>query len=110
MKPTLSVGKPRDPGPHGITRLMLHLGRTAPIQPRGTRERDRSLAGKARIRARRLARRSTVELYTCPNCGHRMGIAGVSNGSWADLDADRYFDEEVERHESGDCIRAEVAS
>jgi hypothetical protein len=56
MKPTISVGKPRDPGPHGVTLRMRHIGRTLPVQPRETRERDRSLAGKARIRARRAAR------------------------------------------------------
>lgn len=92
---------PRDAGPHGITLRMRHARRTLPAQPRETRERDRSLTRKDRIRARRSC--FEAEWYTCPNCGQQMGIAGVSTGSEADLDADQYFDDEVMRHESGEC-------
>lgn len=41
---------------YGKSLTLRYLDRDAKIQPRETRERDRSLIGKARIRARRAAR------------------------------------------------------
>lgn len=41
----------------GISLVMRYLTRDNPVRPRETRERDRSLRGKARIRARKAARR-----------------------------------------------------
>lgn len=57
-KPTTGNVGPRDPGPHGLT-LDQHkpVKRTKKLRPLPSRSRDRSLAGKARIRARRDARR-----------------------------------------------------
>lgn len=54
-KPTISEGEPRESGPHGITLVMRNVGRTT-AAVRDKRERDRALAGKARIRARRAAK------------------------------------------------------
>lgn len=51
----------RDPGPHGKTVEMNRLDLLTAIrkpQDRPARDRDRSLRAKARIRARRLARRT----------------------------------------------------
>jgi len=38
---------------YGISLLMRHIDRDKPIVPRETRDRDRTLSGKARIKARR---------------------------------------------------------
>lgn len=48
----------------------------------------------------------SVETYECDKCGARFGIAGVNTGSDEDYAADDYFNEQVEWHESGECLRA----
>lgn len=44
--------------------------------------------------------------YTCPRCGDTFGIAGESTGSDEDFETDRYYSEQVEWHESGQCAPA----
>ena len=43
---------------HGLSLIMRAIGRDNPVEPREKRERDRSLRGKQRRKARRAARRS----------------------------------------------------
>lgn len=52
----------------------------------------------------------TAEFYKCRHCGAEFGIAGVSSGSDDDLATEDYFDDEVRRHESGECVNAEVTA
>lgn len=52
----------------------------------------------------------STQHYSCSKCGVAFGIAGTSTGSQDDLDADDYFEAEVQRHESGECVAMAVRS
>ena len=41
--------------------------------------------------------------YTCSRCDAQFGIAGVSTGSPEDIEADEFYNSEVDYHESGAC-------
>lgn len=72
--PTIRQLGTRDPGPHGETVQMIMRGRLADwrnIEPRETRPRDRSLPGKARIRARRQARQVANVILHIDTSGFR---------------------------------------
>jgi hypothetical protein len=41
--------------------------------------------------------------YSCARCGAHFGILGTGDGSEGDLDAELYFDQEIEYHLAGGC-------
>lgn len=46
----------------------------------------------------------SMTTYECSRCGAVFGIMGESTGTFDDLEAEDYFDSEVQRHESGECM------
>jgi hypothetical protein len=48
----------------------------------------------------------SVETYECEKCGAMFGIAGSYTGSPEDDAAEEFHREEIQRHESGECVAA----
>lgn len=65
-----------------------------------------TLADEVEVEQMRQEREVFVSTYTCTQrgCGAQFGIAGVSSGTEDDRAADDYHREQIEWHESGQCV------